>query len=89
MREILNKNKSGLIFGTFAAFMHVIWSVLVALGIAQWWINFIISLHFLNVGVVMQPFALGTALILVVLTFAVGYIIGFIFAAICNFYNKK
>ena len=86
---MLNRNKSGLIFGTFAALMHVIWAVLVALGFAQPLVNFITALHFSDAANVIQPFVLGTALMLIITAFIVGYIIGFIFAAVVNFYSKK
>ena len=89
MKELLNKNKSGLILGTFAALLHVIWSVIVALGIAKDIVNFIASLHFFNMTFTIQQFNLGVSLILVALTFVVGYLIGFIFASVVNFYNKE
>lgn len=89
MREILNKHKSGLIFGTFAALLHALWSVIVALGFGQWIVNFVNSLHFFSASEVVQPFAFGNAFMLVITAFVVGYVFGFIFAAVVNFYNKK
>ncbi|HLF54030.1 MAG TPA: hypothetical protein VI544_02515 [Candidatus Nanoarchaeia archaeon] len=89
MREILNKHKSGLIFGTFAALLHAIWSVIVALGFGQGIVNFITALHFFSASEVVQPFVFGNALMLIITAFVVGYALGFIFASVVNFYNKK
>ena len=90
MKEILNRNKAGLILGTFSALMHVIWSVLVAVGIAQPLVDLISTLHFFGKSdIVIQSFNFGTALMLIIMTFIVGYLIGNIFAAVVNFYNKK
>ena len=89
MNEALNKHRSGLILGTFAALLHVIWSVLVAIGAAKYLVNFAASLHFFNIVLTIQPFNFGISIILIALTFIFGYLLGYIFAAVVNFYNKK
>jgi hypothetical protein len=82
---IINKNKTGLAFGFIISFMHLLWSILVALGIAQMWLNFVMNMHMLSMPIVVMPFNLIKALILIVITFIVGYIFGWLMAF---FWNK-
>ena len=88
MKE-LNVGKVALSFGFFLGTWHLVWSVLVALGWAQGLINFIFDLHMLMVPVQVAPFNIMTAGELVVVTFAVGYIGGKIFATIWNAVHKQ
>ncbi len=76
----MNKNKIALVFGSFAAFMHLVWSVLVGLGWAQPLINFIYNIHMLSNPPIVMAFNIGKAFALVLVTFAVAYIMGRIFA---------
>lgn len=87
MKE-LNVNKVALSFGFFAGAVHVVWAAMIALGWAQAWIDFVFGLHMLSVPVAVQPFNLTTAGFLVLVTFAVGYIVGRIFATIWNTVHK-
>ena len=87
MKEVLNPKKAGMIAGTFAALIHAAWSILVALGVAQGLIDFITRLHFLDSVHVVQPFNFGTAIMLVLVTFFVWYIFGWIFAKVVNWYE--
>jgi len=81
----INKNKTGLTFGFLIAFMHLLWSVLVALGIAQIWLNFVLKLHMISMPIIIMPFDIIKALELIVMTFVVGYIFGWFMAF---FWNK-
>lgn len=85
----LDTSKTALIFGTFAGFMHLVWSLVVALGFAQVWLDFILSLHFLNNPYTVANFDLTKALTLVLVTFVVGYVVGWVFAYIWNMLLKK
>ena len=87
MKE-LNVNKVALSFGFFLGGWHLAWSILVALGWAQGLINFILGLHMLSVPIEVVQFNITTAGFLVVVTFAVGYITGKIFATIWNAVHK-
>lgn len=80
----MNKNTIGLILGTFFGIVHVFWALLVAIGLAQPLMNFIFDIHFINNPYQIIQFDLGKALLLVIVTFAIGYIFGWIFAAIWN-----
>ena len=81
----INKNKTGLTFGFLISSMHLFWSVLVALGLAQVLLNFIFDIHMLSMSITVMPFNVIKALILVVVTFIVGYVFGWLMAF---FWNK-
>ncbi|MEK7111733.1 MAG: hypothetical protein AAB875_00235 [Patescibacteria group bacterium] len=84
----MKESKAALIFGTFMALMHAFWSLLVFLGLAQPYLNFISGLHFLNNPYKVLPFNLSTALMLVAVTFVIGYLVGAVFAKIWNKLRK-
>lgn len=85
----VKESKAALIFGTFAAVMHAFWSVLVFLGLAQPYLNFISGLHFLNNPYKVLPFNLSTAVMLIAVTFVIGYLVGWVFAKIWNKLQKR
>ena len=45
---MINKNKLGLVFGSFLGLWHLGWSLLVAFGLAQWLIDWVFRLHFIQ-----------------------------------------
>ncbi|MFH1178538.1 MAG: hypothetical protein V1711_02345 [bacterium] len=83
--EAINKNKTGLTFGFLISFMHLVWSVLVAFGIAQVLLDFVLNLHMISIPMVVGPFNLVKALGLIIMTFVVGYVFGWMMAF---FWNK-
>lgn len=85
----MNKNTVGLILGTFFGIVHMFWSLLVAIGLAQPLMRFIFDVHFINNPYQITQFDYGKALLLVIVTFAVGYVFGWLFAAIWNKVSKK
>ena len=82
--KTLNPQHIGLILGTFFAVVHLIWVTMVALGFAQWYLDFVISNHFVNNPFTIQAFDPVKALFLVAMTFIVGFVFGYIFAFIWN-----
>jgi len=72
----------GLTVGAMAGLVHIVWSVLVAAGLAQKWIDFIANLHFMDSPMRLHAFDPGTAVMLVIVTSAVGFIFGYIFGTI-------
>ena len=80
----LNKNKVGLTVGVFVAIFHALWAVLVALGFAQTLINWVLPLHFVDMLVSVIAFTWVNALLITVMSFVGGYIMGWIFAALWN-----
>lgn len=85
----LNEHTTGIIVGAFAGVMHAIWSLFVAGGFAQTFLNWIFGLHFLANPYRVMPFDITTAITLVVVTSLVGYALGWIFASIWNSIIKK
>ena len=81
----IDKNKTGLTFGFLISFLHLVWSVLVAFGLAQVWLNFVLGIHMVSAPIIVLPFDLITALGLIVVTFVVGYGFGWMMAF---FWNK-
>ena len=84
----LNVQKTALMFGTFAGLMHTIWSLLVALGFAQAYLNWMMGLHFLQNPFTIAPFNFTTAVALIAVTSALGYLVGFVFSTVWNRLNK-
>ncbi len=82
--KFLDKNTTGFIFGSLAGLAHLFWSALVGAGLAQQFLDFIYSIHFLNNPFTVSGFDIVKAITLVVVTFACGYIGGFVFAIIWN-----
>jgi hypothetical protein len=80
----VNVHKTGLAIVAFVGLVHLVWSLLVAVGLAQPWINFISQLHFIQADHTIMPFQLLTALELVVVASVVGYILGSVLAKIWN-----
>ena len=83
--EKINKNKTGLTFGFLISFMHLVWSILVVLGVAQVLLNLVLNIHMISVPVVVEPFNFIKALELIIVTFVVGYVFGWMMAF---FWNK-
>lgn len=71
---------SGLLIGSF----HLFWSILVFLGLAQWLMDFILGLHFLNNPYRVQPFNFVTAISLLIVTALVGFVVGYISTWVWN-----
>lgn len=84
MNMAINKNKTGLTFGFLVSFLHLVWSVLVAFGVAQAMLDFVLNLHMLSIPVVVGAFSFGKALGLIIVTFIVGYIFGWLMAYCWN-----
>jgi hypothetical protein len=71
-------NTIGIYTGIFISFCHLVWSLMVASKLAQGWLDFIFGLHFVNNPFKVNAFNMGTAAALVVFTFAVGYVVGWL-----------
>lgn len=83
--EIIDKNKTGLTFGLLIGSLHFFWSILVVFGIAQALLDFVLNIHMLSVPITVMPFNLLKAIGLIIVTFIVGYIFGWLMAL---FWNK-
>ena len=76
--------KFALALGSFAALAHLVWSIIVASGFAQSLVNWVMVLHMMNMVVTVGTFNLVTAAELVIVTFIVGYAVGYVFALVWN-----
>jgi hypothetical protein len=83
MRHI-NPNKTGLAVGALFGAWHLAWALLVALNLAQPVIDFLFWIHFIKPVYVFEPFAIARAALLVVVTAAIGYVFGAVFALLWN-----
>ena len=80
----LKPHKTGLALGAFVGLLHIIWSLIVALGWAQALVQFKLSMHMVSVPITILPFDIGTAVALVIMAAIVGYVLGYLFAVVCN-----
>ena len=85
----INPIKSGLVLGAVIGLWHLAWSLMVAFGWAQPFIDFVFWMHFIKPIYVIQAFNLGTATFLVVVTAIMGFVIGSIFAVLWNWIHKR
>ncbi|HLK05392.1 MAG TPA: hypothetical protein VKT53_13200 [Candidatus Acidoferrum sp.] len=84
----LSPNKSGLAVGALFGLWHLLWAICVALGFAQWLINFVFWLHFLNSPFTVATFHWSTALFLILVTGVIGFFFGFVFALVWNWLHR-
>jgi hypothetical protein len=86
---MLNKNRVGLIIGTFSGVWHVLWSVLVATSQAQPLLDWVYKLHSLNNPFHVAAFSVTTSIGLVLFSFFSGYVIGWFLAFLWNSIHKS
>ena len=86
---MVNRNKLGLVVGSFLGVWHLVWALLVAVGIAQWLIDWIFRLHFIQPPYTVTQFKPALAVALIVVTAMLGYLIGWPLAAIWNWLHAE
>lgn len=84
----VNAHKVGLVVGGMLAIWHAVWALLVLVGVAKLFLDWIFSLHFLNFQYSINPFSLGTALLLVIVTGVIGYVVGAVLGWLWNMVHK-
>mgnify|MGYP001561030718 CR=1 FL=1 len=80
----LNSVKFGLALGIFFAILHAVWALLVAIGGAQQFINWVMPLHFIDNLYSVASFDLGVSVLLIVIAFICGYVMGWLLAWLYN-----
>jgi len=84
-----NHNSVALPLGLFFAFVHFLWLVMVALQMAKPMMDWLLGLHHIEFQYAMLPFNLGNAALLLVVTFVVGYVAGWILSFFWSWFAKK
>ena len=85
---MISKNKLGVVIGSAFGLWHLVWALLVAFGIAQWLIDWVFRLHFIQPVYVVSAFQPGLAVALIVVTAVLGYVIGWIAGGIWNWLQE-
>ena len=85
----LKTHQTGLVVGSMVALVHAVWATMVFLGVAQAYMDWILTLHSVANPFTVLTFDLVRSLTLVVVTFVVGYLVGWVFATIWNKVVKK
>ena len=80
--------KSGLVFGAIIGLWHLIWSLMVVFGWAQRLIDFVFWMHFMKPVYVIDAFNPTTAIVLVAVTSAIGFVIGVVFGIFWNWFHN-
>ena len=88
---MIDKNKIGLAVGFFMALAHAVWSLCVAVipSYLQTFLDWVFKLHAIEPVWILTAFNFMNAILLVIVTFIFGYIVGFVFAWLHNLVHKK
>jgi len=76
--------RAGMVLAVLFGGWHLLWSLMVAVGWAQPLVDFIFWIHFIRPVYVIESFNAGTALLLILVTAAIGFITGWSFAFLWN-----
>jgi hypothetical protein len=79
-----NKHTVGLWFGAVLGGMHLMWALMVALGVAQPAYDFILWAHMIHLPLIIGPFDMTAAITLVIMTAVIGYVMGWVGAWVWN-----
>ena len=86
---MISPNKVGLVIGAVIGGWHLIWSLLVLLGLAQPIIDFIFWAHMIKPVYFVKLFDPMAAVALIVITAVIGYAFGFLGAVIWNQLHRR
>lgn len=84
----ISVNSTGLAMGALFGGVHLLWALFVVSGLAQPVMDFVFWLHFIRSGWQIDNFELARAAGLIVLTSAIGYAVGAVFALVWNRFQR-
>lgn len=84
----LNSSKTALTLGFLFSGVHLGWSALVLLGLAQPLLDFVFWAHMIESPFRVTGFNIVQAAVLIAVTFFVGYVVGWVFSKIWNTIQK-
>ncbi len=79
----------GLTLGATLGLIHLGWALLVAFDLAQPLADFVMKAHMVQSSRTILPFAIESAVLLVIVTAIVGYVIGYVFGSMWTFVQKR
>ncbi|HEY4516717.1 MAG TPA: hypothetical protein VJG64_02120 [Candidatus Paceibacterota bacterium] len=77
-------NKSGLVGAIMLGGLHVVWSLFIGLGWAQWLLDFSMWAHMARFPVALGPFDMVAAATVIVVAAILGYCALYILATVWN-----
>ncbi len=80
----VDPNRLGIVLAVVLSGWHAVWEGLVAAGVAQRVVDFVYRLHSVKSEMVVEPFDIGRAALLLLLTAALGYAAGAAAAVLWN-----
>jgi hypothetical protein len=84
----VSSNKVGLAFGGMLGIVHAVWALMILLGIAKPFMDWILGLHFLSFQYDVEPFIFSSALLLVLVTSLLGYLMGYVAGWLWNLAHR-
>lgn len=84
-----NKNRTGLVFGAVLGGWHLVWALLVLTGVAQALYDFVLWAHMIHLQLTVGPFDLTAAVTLVIITWLIGYVVGYTGAWVWNKMHRE
>ncbi|MFA6018178.1 MAG: hypothetical protein WCT28_00675 [Patescibacteria group bacterium] len=85
----VHSHKVGLVCGGTFAILHAMWALMVLGKVAQPFMDWILGLHFMAMDYSILPFALGNAILLILVTGIIGYIVGYVIGELWNLAHKE
>ena len=82
--KAINPIKAATTLAILLGGWHLCWALLVATGVAQSVIDFVFWMHFIKPVYVVGSFDLAIALLLIAVTAALGFVVGFVFSVLWN-----
>ena len=84
----LNRPKVAMTLGIFFGGLHLVWSLLVALGWGQALVDFVMWAHMVHMMHIVGPFDLVASVTLIIVASIVGFAIGWAFSTIWNHLHR-